>query len=139
MIEITDGGAKISSLPAGDAAAPGIWSIRKAGDDAKVGGQEPVVVPNNSPMEVRVSRQDNPVAAATLLVFPAWPDQAAEKQKALLSFQTGDKVLLTVEESDNVQAGWVPTQLIENGGRQYAKLPRFPKRYYRIQMANPQP
>lgn len=139
MIETTDDGVKISCLPSGEATAPRIWNILKAGHVAKAGGQEPVVVPKDSLTEIQVSRQDNPVAAATLLVFPAWPDQAAEKQKALLSFQMGDKVLLKVEESDNLQAGWVPTPLVESGERQYAKLPRFPKRYYRIQIAKPQP
>ena len=138
MIEVTDDGARISKFPAGDADSWS-WKVSKAGDAMKAGGQEPVVVPNNSSLEIQVSRQDNPVAIATLLVFPAWFDQAAEKQKALLSFQTGDKVLLTVEESDNLQAGWVPTPLVESGGRQYAKLPRFPKRYYRIKIAPPAP
>jgi hypothetical protein len=60
-----------------------------------------------------------------------------EKQNALLSLNASDKVLLTVEESVNLQAGWVPTPLVESWGWKYAKLPRYPKRYYRIQLINP--
>jgi hypothetical protein len=138
MIEVTDDGARISNFLVGDGASRA-WKVSKAEDATKVAGLEPFVVSSNSTMEVQVSRQDHSVAATTLLLFPAWPDQTGEKQKALLSVLTGDKVLLTVEESDNLQAGWVPTQLIGFDGRQYAKLPRFPKRYYRVQIASPPP
>jgi hypothetical protein len=134
MIELTDDGASISVFAAGGV-VPRSWNLSKAGDDAKAGGKEPITVSDHSPTEIRVNSPDAS-PTGTLLMFPRPQNQATETPRILLSIDKKDGMLGGVEESDNLTGGWVPTQLTESDGLSHAKLPRYPKRFYRIRLTN---
>ena len=67
--------------------------------------------------------------SASLIAFP-FPVQ--QQPSNLFEITPTDGAMVSVEESDNREFGWIASRLLTSDGKSLLPLPRFPKKFYRI-------